>query len=705
MRGKRFIFRKWLWLTIRLVAGLIILAGCQTTVQTTTTPPTNPSTATSPAAAVAAPATPTAEPANPPTPAPDPTQPAASPTPQPAVPTPTAAEVPSCQPTPPDALGPFYVPGAPERSSVGQGHLLNGVVRSAEGCAPIPGAQLEFWLAGPDGQYGNAYRATLAADAAGAYRFESNFPPPYSGRPSHIHLRVTAAGYQPLVTQYYPAQGQSEGSFDLVLRPAAESSSQSTEPGQTASNIPDPTLFEGAWQDRSLFEPGLIESERAILAELPGASIYHLELDIGADLVHLTGRQEVLYTNQEDGPLTEVYFRLFPNLAGGSSTIANLTVNGAAVKPGYELANSAMRVPLSPVLQPGEQVVLGLEFNVEVPTSEGGNYGTFAYLDDTLALAHFYPMIAVYDDEGWNIEIAPQIGDIIYADSSFYLARITAPVELTLATSGLIIERVEQDGRQVVTVAAGPMRDFYLAASDRYTVTSQSVGEVAVNSYAPAELSAGSEMALSQAVQALQSFNERFGPYPFTEFDLVTTPNLALGVEYPGIVVIRGELYGADQDNRLLEAVVAHEVAHQWFYSVVGNDQVDEPWVDEALAQYATLLYFLDVYGPPGGAAFRGSLERRWTRVDGVEIPIGLPVRDYTVQEYSAIVYGRGPLFLETLAESMGQESFATFLQEYYRRHQWGIATTASFKDMAETHCSCDLTPLFEAWVYDTPAP
>ncbi len=695
MRGKRLMFRSWL--TLRLVAGLIILAGCQTTVQTTTTPPTDSPTAT-PLAAAVAPATSTAESApNPPTPAPEPTQPP--------VPTPTAAELTSCQPTPPDALGPFYVPGAPERSSVGPGHVLSGVVRSAEGCAPIPGAQLEFWLAGPDGQYGDAYRATMTADTAGAYRFESNFPPPYSGRPSHIHLRVTAAGYQPLVTQYYPAQGQSEGSFDLVLVPAAEASNRSTRPGQTASNVPDPTLFEVTWQDRSMFEAGLIESERVILAELPGASVYHIELEIAPDFVDLTGRQEVLYTNQEDGPLTEVYFRLFPNLAGGSSTITNLTVNGAAVEPGYELANSAMRIPLSPALEPNEQVVLGLEFNVEVPTSEGGNYGTFAYLDDTLALAHFYPMIAVYDDRGWNIEIAPGFGDIIYADSSFYLARITAPAKLMLATSGLVIERVEQDGQQVLTVAAGPVRDFYLAASDHYTVTSQSVGEVAVNSYAPAELSAGSAMALTQAVQALQSFNERFGPYPFTEFDLVTTPNLALGVEYPGIVVIRGELYGADQDNRLLEAVVAHEVAHQWFYSVVGNDQVDEPWVDEALAQYATLLYFLDVYGPAGADAFRGSLERRWTRVDGVEIPIGLPVRDYTVQEYSAIVYGRGPLFLETLAESMGQESFAAFLQEYYRRHQWGIATTASFKDLAEAHCSCDLTPLFEAWVYDTPAP
>ncbi|HEY4690756.1 MAG TPA: hypothetical protein VIK33_15680 [Anaerolineae bacterium] len=125
----------------------------------------------------------------------------------------------SCEPTPPDQLGPFYVPGAPERSSVGQGHVLSGVVRSSAGCSPIAGAQIEFWLAGSNGQYDDDHRATLFADAFGAYRFESNFPPPYSGRPSHIHIRVSANGYETLVTQYYPTDNQAEGTFDLVIAP------------------------------------------------------------------------------------------------------------------------------------------------------------------------------------------------------------------------------------------------------------------------------------------------------------------------------------------------------------------------------------------------------------------------------------------------------------------------------------------------------
>jgi len=122
-----------------------------------------------------------------------------------------------CQPTASDALGPFYEPGAPLRDSVGEGYALSGVVRASPGCSPIPNAQIEIWMAGPDGQYSDDYRATLFSDENGAYRFESHFPPPYAGRPSHHHLRVSAAGFETLVTQHYPKEGQSEATFDVVL--------------------------------------------------------------------------------------------------------------------------------------------------------------------------------------------------------------------------------------------------------------------------------------------------------------------------------------------------------------------------------------------------------------------------------------------------------------------------------------------------------
>ncbi len=133
-----------------------------------------------------------------------------------------ADQDPRCLPTKPEPLGPFYKPNAPTRAQVGQGYLLSGTVRSAADCQPIARAQIEFWLAGPNGQYDDDHRATLFSDASGSYRFASNFPPRYSFRPPHIHLRVSVEGFQTLVTQHYPVKGQTQGSFDLVLVPVGE---------------------------------------------------------------------------------------------------------------------------------------------------------------------------------------------------------------------------------------------------------------------------------------------------------------------------------------------------------------------------------------------------------------------------------------------------------------------------------------------------
>jgi protocatechuate 3,4-dioxygenase beta subunit len=126
----------------------------------------------------------------------------------------------ACHPTPQDALGPFYKPNAPMRSSVGKGYVLTGTVRSSKDCSAIEGARIEFWLADPNGRYDDDHRATLLSEKSGGYRFESNFPPPYSGRPSHVHIRVSAQGYKTLVTQHYPAQGRTGGDFDLILTPS-----------------------------------------------------------------------------------------------------------------------------------------------------------------------------------------------------------------------------------------------------------------------------------------------------------------------------------------------------------------------------------------------------------------------------------------------------------------------------------------------------
>jgi hypothetical protein len=445
--------------------------------------------------------------------------------------------------------------------------------------------------------------------------------------------------------------------------------------------------------------------------------VYHIDLHIADDYLQLAGHEEVLYTNRENTALDVIYFQIFPNISGGKVTVSAVEVDDQIVDLIYEYPDedghpSVFQVPLPEALEPGEQVGIEMDFVVEVPQEMGGNYGLFGYFDDVLVLDVFYPVIPVYDDEGWNVAAPSPNGDLTYFDASFYVVQVTAPADAVVVASGIAVEHEYVDNQQTLTIAAGPARDFYLAASEAYLVISDTVGETTVNSYALTKYKAHAELALRFAVQALESFNKRFGPYPYTEFDVVSTPMRASGIEYPGLVGISLKLYDPKAEvwglpsRIVLESVIAHEVAHQWFYNVVGNDQVDEPWLDEALVQYITGLYYVDVQGQPGARRYRESWVGSWDRVEQAEIPIGLPSRMYSEEAYSPIVYGRGPLFITALAETMGQATFDAFLRDYYQAHQWDIGTGDAFRQLAEEHCrtytedDCDLTTLFETWVY-----
>lgn len=124
---------------------------------------------------------------------------------------------PRCAATAGDMEGPFYKPNAPVRETTGTGLVVNGAVKSAATCGAINGARVEWWQANPGGEYDDAHRGTLTTGTAGIYRFETDFPPPYSGRPSHIHFKAFAAGYRPLTTQLYLNGGERNVTFDLVL--------------------------------------------------------------------------------------------------------------------------------------------------------------------------------------------------------------------------------------------------------------------------------------------------------------------------------------------------------------------------------------------------------------------------------------------------------------------------------------------------------
>ena len=451
------------------------------------------------------------------------------------------------------------------------------------------------------------------------------------------------------------------------------------------------------------FRKMLIEDEFTDHPELYERTVYHLQLEIGEPVTEIAARARIRFTNREQETIEQIPFFLYPNLTPGGLEVHTLSVDGVAVDPELRDRGSRLLAHLPAALEPGQSVEFVIEYDLSLPVTDEGEYGGFGYAGGVLSLAYCYPMIPAF--AGWNHPLPVPYGDFIFNEVSFYLVQVSMPDELILAAPGIELGARQADGRREVIYAMGPSRDLYLALSEEFVIETERIGQTEVRSFAGKDAGAASQRVLSTAVAALRSFGDRFGAYPYTTLTLVSVPFAAFGLEFPGIIINARRLYDLSQSYGgvpspvLLESTTAHEVAHQWFYSSVGNDQLLEPWLDEALTQYASWLYYKDRYGQSAAQGFFRSLEDRWNRVGRAEIPIGRPVHAYTPKEYGAIVYGRGPLFIDALAEHLGEEVFNNFLREYTRTFEWDIVDSGEFEAAAEAACNCRLDELFDRWV------
>lgn len=472
-------------------------------------------------------------------------------------------------------------------------------------------------------------------------------------------------------------------------------------PTSTPSRTPTPTLSPTPTppsEQAQALRPEFL----ADLDLFPDATRYEIELSVGPDMTTVTGHECVTYTNTENIPLDALYLRLFPNTPSysGAMTATNILLDGQPVVPIIELDGSALHFPLDPPLEPNAWLDLTLDFIAVVPTDADRGYWQFGYYDGVLALANVYPLIPVYDDEGWNVEIAPPYGDAIYSETSFYDVRITAPADMTLIASGDCAPSTSgSDGDKTWTCATGPMRDFNAILGPDYRVESQVVEGVTVNSFFYSSHRRAGGRVLDWAVETVRLFT-RFGAYPFAELDVVETSNRAGGIEYPGLVVVNTAFY--EPIGESLEWIVVHEVIHQWWYSLVGNDQVDEPWLDEALVQYSTLLYFEDRYGAEMAAELlEGTFQQAYESLveSDRDMPVGLSIAAYSEQDYGPVVYQKGPLYFHALRREVGDANFREILRTYFARNRYAIATPEDWLAAVAAVTGDEHRAIYERWI------
>jgi len=473
---------------------------------------------------------------------------------------------------------------------------------------------------------------------------------------------------------------------------------------------PTPTatpVLSPEWQDVDTYRAAMLPTfaDDVTLIESPTFYFIRARVDWVGETPQVSASQITHYTNKAGEPLDRLYFRLLPNKPSYGSTLAfqRVTVQGDEAELEYEVENTAVGVILPRPLQPGQSVDVHMEYQVTVPVGNAQGYGTFNYQDGVLLLSNFYPMVAVYEAKGWNLSLAPDYGDPVYAETSFFTVELAVPKGMVVVTSGsTTAKRDNSDGTTTWTCLSGPMRDFMVVISDRLESSSLAVGYIRVNSYYLPEHKKAGEEALHYARNGLRAYQQNFGPYPFAEFDVVEAPIYAGGMEYPGLILIGQQYY--DQGGEYFEFIAAHEVAHQWWYSVVGNDQVNEPWLDESLTNFSTVYYYEHTYDRArADLAFQNFVARRYEQIRGTnhDQPVAQPVFAFTPQDYGTVVYGKGAVFFYELRKKLGDGVFLEVLRTYYQDRKYQLATPEDFLRIAEGVSGQELDDFYARWILE----
>ncbi len=457
-----------------------------------------------------------------------------------------------------------------------------------------------------------------------------------------------------------------------------------------------PTISEHTQQSAML--PEFVSDAEAF----PAATRYDLELDVdfqpGSPEARIEGIARIRFVNPLDKNLSNIVFMLWPNndQYQAQMTTGAVMIAGELAVPQTILDGKALRLELRPALAKGESVDISLPFSLEIGAFHEGAPRRMGIAEGVLIAPTFYPLIPRLVDGEWDAIDAPSAGDTTNSDIAFYAVRITAPDDQIVVATGVETSRTTTpDGKQRIEYLSGPVRDFAFAIG-QWEKTSRTAGEVTLNVWALAQHASSAQTALQAARIQVNLLSEIVGPYPYRELDIVDAPYAFGGIEYPGLVFI------GTMGTKWVAEPTVHEVAHQWFYALLGNDQIREPWLDEATASFATVLFYERAYGLGQGTGYLSDIRAAIRAYPDSTLPIGLGVGEYESEiAYFTIVYQKGVLFLEALRNKLGTNRFEAFLAALYAQYRYDFMHAEDFQNTAESVCTCDLQDIFDLWVYE----
>jgi hypothetical protein len=348
----------------------------------------------------------------------------------------------------------------------------------------------------------------------------------------------------------------------------------------------------------------------------------------------------------------------------GSIRLRPVTVDGVTVAA--SVTGQTIAVPLGGVLPVGATAKIRVRFSARLQEDGAGSHWLFARVGPIADVYRWLPWVS----RRVTFE-RPNHGDpFVTPTSRDVRVTITTDRRLDLATTGELVSTSPNGLTKVFE--AEDVRDFTVTASTDYETRQRVVGNTTVRVwFRPGTRGANWLDAAADAFAALEA---KLGPYGYPTFDVVESAGGA-GMESPGLIWIPGNTAAVN-----LRYIVAHETAHQWFYGIVGSDQVREPFTDEATADFVARSV-LGIHR--GSRCPTARLDRS--------------IYDYSARCYYETIYIQGGNLLDDARELMGDDAFWAALRGYVEANRHRLTSTATLLRALDDATPLDLAGLLFA--------
>jgi hypothetical protein len=474
-------------------------------------------------------------------------------------------------------------------------------------------------------------------------------------------------------------------------------------------------------------------------APAPTNARYHLDLRIDPAQHLVSVRQRVTWINVHDRPTDQLVFNAFaafkfPGLKDVATQAKLLELERLAPSEALDVYGhclhlvgcslptsvpednqTALVVHLPAPLRRGESATVELEYTVRLPLRQG-RWGLW---QGVLSLANWYPVLAVYDNNGWQPVPYVPWHPVIFQETGLYRASVTLPAHYTVACGCPVAHRTELPDHLVrLDLAPRLLRDFALVAGPHYKEFTAWVGAVRVRCLAFPQHERAARGVLRAACTAVAAYTRWFGPLPDSEFTVVESfPGAGGSASCSGLLLAEARYFTLPHVGEpLADLMIYQQTCRQWWGAAVGTHGYCETWMDEGLANYFGHRLMDREKGHnnqmlvwPKGLTWLPQIRRDNYRLGNLYAVLergeAMPtVQDLPRFEHSGnlltLVGDRGAKILGMIEERIGAEPFLECMSRTYLANVHRILRVADFQCDFEACTGQPWEKFFRNWLY-----